>query len=352
MGKFNVNDLLRKNIKNIKPYSSARDEYSGEANVYLDANENPYGAIGGAKYNRYPDPYQRELKKVISEIKNVPENQIFLGVGSDEAIDLLFKAFCYPGKDKAIITSPTYGMYEVSAATNDVQIVDIPLDKEFQPVVDNILEHGEENVKILFLCTPNNPTANLLEKDKIETLIREFDGIVIVDEAYIDFADTQSWSQRLVDFPNLVVIQTFSKAWGMANIRLGMMFASPEIIAIINKIKLPYNISGLVQDYAIETIKTHKAEKDEMVAEIKTERKKLVEKLKTIDYIKQIYPSDANFVLIKTDIPRDIYNYLLDQMIVVRDRSRVALCEGCIRITIGTADENATLMEALERYSL
>jgi len=241
-------------------------------------------------------------------------------------------------------------MYEVSATTNDITIIDIPLDNNFQPKVEEILNHGQENVKILFLCSPNNPTANTFNYNKMENIVANFPGIVIIDEAYIDFAEVESWTQKLNQYPNLIVLQTFSKAWGMANIRLGMMFASPEIIAIVSKIKLPYNISGMVQDYAIETLKTHKAEKDKMVREIIIERKKLVEMLKTLSYVTHIYPSDANFILIKTQSPREIYNHLLNKMIVVRDRSKLALCEGCLRITIGTADENTTLIEALKNY--
>jgi len=350
MSTFNLQSLVRENIWKIKPYSSARDEYSGTASIFLDANENPYGSIDGGNNNRYPDPYQQELKAVVSKIKQVPVDQIFLGVGSDEAIDLLFKTFCYPGKDKVIITSPTYGMYQVSAETNDTQIIDIPLTPDFQLDVEKILESSTDQTKLLFLCSPNNPSGNLLRQNDMERLISGFPGIVIVDEAYIDYSGRQSWTTKLDTYPNLVVLQTFSKAWGLANIRLGMMFASKEIIALINKIKLPYNISGMVQNYAISILTTHEKDKNKLVEKGIKQRGLLAEALSLLPCVEKVYPSDANFLLVKTTEPRKVYDYLLNNQIVIRDRSKLKWCDGAIRITVGTEKENKILVEALKQY--
>jgi len=349
---FDINNFLRENIKNIKPYSSARDEYTGEASVFLDANENSYGTIGGDKYNRYPDPYQRDLKAVVSKIKNVPMEQMFLsGGGSDEGIDLLYKAFCRPGVDKAIIPSPTYGMYEVSANVNDVQILDINLTDNYQPNVEAIIEAGKQDeVKLVFLCSPNNPTGNLYETERVVKILENFNGIVVVDEAYIDFANQASWSSKLNQYPNLIVLQTFSKAWGMANIRLGMMFASKQIIDVVNKIKLPYNISGMVQNYAIKVLSEKAADKDVMVSKLLSERGRLENVFKSLPYIETVYPTDANFILIKTGDARELYNYLLSKTIVVRDRSKIALCANCIRITVGTEEENTILIDVMKKF--
>jgi len=349
MNQFDVNVLLRENIKNMKPYSSARDEYTGEAKIFIDANENPFGSADKSKNNRYPDPYQLRLKEKIASIKHVQVEQIFLGNGSDEAIDLLYKAFCYPYKDKVIITPPTYGMYEVSAETNGNEVVKIPLTPDFNLIVDDILKENKPENKLLFLCTPNNPSGNNLKTKDIETLLKEFKGIVVVDEAYIDFADRKSWTERLSEFPNLVVLQTLSKAWGMANLRLGMMFASTEIISIMNKIKLPYNLNGLVQDVVSEILDNEK-EKNAMVDEILQERKRLVDILSRNKEVLHIYPSDANFLLAKVTNPKDIYSYLLDKGIVVRDRSSQLHCEGCLRITVGTKSENDLLIKAFNEY--
>jgi len=344
---FSLDSLLRENIKNIKPYSTARDEYTGVALINLDANENPYGSIGKDAHNRYPDPYQTPLKELISSIKQVPANQIFLGNGSDEGIDLIYTAFCEPGIDNSIICPPTYGMYEVSADTNNIKCLSVPLTNDYQLQVEKILDTINANTKLIWICSPNNPTGNLIVEKDIETILKSFNGIVVIDEAYIDFAPQTSWSAKLKEYPNLIVLQTFSKAWGLANIRLGMMFASQEIIAIINKIKLPYNISGLVQDYAYETIKNHKSEKDDMVKGILSERVKLSSELKKIKEVEAIYPSDSNFLLVKMKDAHNAYSYLVDKGIIVRDRSKVLLCEDSLRITIGTSQENQELIEKL-----
>jgi len=348
---FNIQTLLRENIRKIKPYSTARDEYTGVALVNLDANENPYGSIGNTKNNRYPDPYQNKLKSLISEIKKIPTSQLFLGNGSDEAIDLLYRAFCNPGVDNVIICPPTYGMYEVSAATQDATCIKVDLTSEYELQPELILNSTNKLTKIIWLCSPNNPTGNLLQTNHIEMLLTQFNGIVVIDEAYIDFANEPSWITRLEEFPNLVVLQTFSKAWGLANIRLGMMFASESIISVINKIKLPYNINGMVQEFAYKTIRENAAEKDQMVKDILDQRDKLSQAIMQIAGVQKVYKSDANFILVKINNAHTIYTYLVDQGVIVRDRSSVKLCENSLRITVGTEDENALLLEKLTQYS-
>jgi len=346
---FDINTILRENIKRIKPYSSARDEFTGEANVFLDANENPLGSVGGSKNNRYPDPYQRELKSVISIIKGIAPEHIFLGNGSDEAIDLLFKSFCRPGIDAAIQISPSYGMYKVSADVNEVNIHEVSLDSNYQPVPETLINHGFENVKILFLCSPNNPTGNLLDREILYNILDNFNGMVVIDEAYIDFSNETSWIAELDNYPNLVVLQTLSKAWGLANLRVGMLFASTELIKVLNKIKLPYNISGLAQDYALNAL-SKIDDKATMVAEILSQRTFLLQELKSIPCVTHIYPTDANFVLVKTTNPDAIYDYLTANKIVVRNRNRIHLCEGSLRLTIGTKEENDALLTALKSF--
>jgi len=346
---FDINSILRENIKRIKPYSSARDEFTGEANVFLDANENPLGSVGGTQNNRYPDPYQRKLKSVISKIKDISVEHIFLGNGSDEAIDLLYKSFCRPGIDAAILISPSYGMYKVSADVNEVTIHEVSLDSNYQPIAETLINHNFDNVKLLFLCSPNNPTGNLLDRKIVFEILDKFNGMVIIDEAYIDFSKEISWISELKNYPNLVVLQTLSKAWGLANLRIGMLFASNELIQILNKIKLPYNISGLAQEYAINALSKHD-DKAAMVAEILIQRSFLLNELKTVPCVLQIYPTDANFVLVKTTNPDAIYNYLTDKKIVVRNRNRIHLCEGSLRITIGSKEENEALLNALRKF--
>ena len=341
-----INELLRPNIRDLKPYSSARDEFSGEAAVFLYANENPFNA----PFNRYPDPYQRELKKRIAAIKEISAENIFLGNGSDEAIDIAIRAFCEPGKDNIVSISPTYGMYQVAADINNIDVKKVLLTPDFELDAEALLKAADEHTKIIFLCSPNNPTGNCFSPQEVKKILDEFNGIVVLDEAYIDFAPDKSWLTRLTQYPNLIILQTFSKAWGMAGIRLGMAFAKDEIINVFSKIKYPYNVNILTQQKALELL----SDNDTMqrwVKELLEERTRLIETLKTKDFVKKVYPTDANFVLIKTPEPKKIYNYLVARKIIVRDRSNVALCEGCLRITVGTPEENRELIEALDGLS-
>jgi histidinol-phosphate aminotransferase len=340
---FDIQKLLRDNIRKLKPYSSARDEFSGEAAVFLDANENPFNA----PYNRYPDPRQKELKSKIAPVKNVSAENIFLGNGSDEPIDLLIRAFCSPGKDNIVAIAPTYGMYRVAADVNDVKVIEAPLNADYTLSAKTVLDTVTPNTKMVFLCSPNNPTGNALEKEAMLEIVDNFDGLVVVDEAYIDFCPEKSLLPLLAEHPNLVVLQTFSKAWGMAGIRLGMAFAGQEIIDVLNRIKYPYNINILTQLKAIELIELEK-EKSDWVKILVSEREKLAEKLQEFPFVVKVFPSDANFLLVKTHDPRGIYNYLVDEKIIVRDRSGVALCEGSLRISVGSEMENQRLIEALE----
>ena len=336
--------LLRNNIKALKPYSSARDEFSGEAEVFLDANENPYNA----PYNRYPDPLQWELKAKISEIKQVAPEKIFLGNGSDEPIDIIFRAFCEPGVDNVVSIDPTYGMYQVAADINNVAIRKVKLNEEYQFKTQDLLNAANLYTKAIFICSPNNPTANLLDKAEIIKLLNEYDGIVVIDEAYIDFSPESSLLPDLDKYENLILLQTFSKAWGMAGIRLGMAFAQPEIIRVFNKIKYPYNINILTQKKAFELL-AKASEKEEWVKIILEERDKMVRKLFKLPFVQVVYPSDANFVLVKMHDARGIYEYLTEQKIIVRDRSKITLCDDCLRITIGSPKENKKLRKALKK---
>jgi histidinol-phosphate aminotransferase len=340
-----INELLRPNIRDLKPYSSARNEFSGEAAVFLDANENPFNA----PYNRYPDPYQRELKKRIAAIKDVTSENIFLGNGSDEAIDIVIRAFCEPGVDNIVSIAPTYGMYQVAADINNIKVRKVLLTADFELDVDSLLDATDKNTKILFLCSPNNPTGNCFRQEDVKKLLDGFDGIVVLDEAYIDFAPDKSWLNKLQQYPNLIILQTFSKAWGMAGIRLGMAFAQNEIINVFSKIKYPYNVNILTQQKALELLTTTD-QMQQWVEELLEERTKLIETLKAKSFVQEIYPTDANFVLLKTKEPKKIYDYLVDRKIIIRDRSNVALCEGCLRITVGTPEENRKLMDALAHF--
>lgn len=342
-----IQELLRPHIKALKPYASARDEFSGQASVYLDANENPYGSISGGDYNRYPDPLQKDVKAKLALLKGIKPEQIFMGNGSDEGIDLLIRAFCKPNVDQIIIMPPTYGMYEVSASIHDVAIISVPLSQQFQPIVEEVLAKATEKTKILFICSPNNPSGNDLDSDKILALIRGFDGIVVVDEAYIDFSSNQSFLRFLPEFPNLVILQTFSKAWGMAALRLGLAYASEEIIAILNKIKPPYNINIHSQQMALEALNNADKVK-KVVDDMVSERINLSEKLKNLQGVEKVYPSDANFILVKMNNASTVYRKLLDTGIVVRDRSKVILCDDCLRITIGVKEENMKLISSLD----
>lgn len=343
---FDLQKLLRENIKNLQPYSSARDEFKGHADVFLDANENAFGSPGGENYNRYPDSFQLELKKKIGSIKGLLPDCVFTGNGSDEVIDLLFRAFCRPGTDNVIICPPTYGMYEVSANINDVFVKKAPLTAAFELDLDLIAELIDENTKLLFLCSPNNPTGNSVHREDVEMILNNFNGIVVIDEAYINYSRQRSFISELTEYPNLVVLQTLSKAWGLAGIRVGMAFASPEIIEVLTKIKPPYNLSETSQKIAIRAI-DKLDQVNEWIRITVQEREKLVKALAGFSFVQKVYPSDANFLLVKMDDPRGMYDALVTKGIIVRDRSKISLCEGCLRITVGTPEENEKLLEAL-----
>lgn len=349
---FNLDNITRKNIKTLKAYSSARSEFKGKEGIFLDANENAFGSPLNENYNRYPDPLQLELKDKLSKIKGLPIQNIFLGNGSDEAIDLLFRAFCEPGKDNIIICPPTYGMYEVSANINDVAIKKVPLTAEtFQLDTANIVKAIDDRTKLIFICCPNNPTGNGVKWNDIKTIIENFNGIVVMDEAYINFAKYRSLIPELLNYPNLVILQTLSKAWGLAGLRIGMAFASEPIIDLFNKIKPPYNINSVSQQLALDAL-DNIGKVNEWIKETVNERDHLMNELSKLSYIKKVYPSDANFFLIKVEEPLTVYNYLIKRRIIVRDRSKVELCEGCLRITVGTADENKLVLTALKEYLL
>jgi histidinol-phosphate aminotransferase len=342
---FNINQFIRDHIKALKPYSSARDEYKdATANmVFLDANENPYN--NGV--NRYPDPQQTSLKDVLAQQKGVSKDNILLGNGSDEVLDLIFRAFCEPKRDKIITLPPTYGMYSVLAHFNAVENIEIDLEYDFQPNVDEILRAASTHTKLLLLCSPNNPTGNSFNSKNIERLLTNFNGIIVIDEAYIDFSGQKSWLNRLEEFPNLIITQTLSKAYGMAGIRLGICYASKEIILVLNKIKPPYNINKLTQQKALERLSKPDVVTNE-VQHILQQRNWLVAKLKTISIIEIIYPSDANFLLVKVDNATKRYNELIEKGIVVRNRANQPGCENCLRFTVGTKLENEKLIEALK----
>jgi histidinol-phosphate aminotransferase len=343
---FDLNSLIRENVKKLTPYSSARDDFKGEAKVFLDANENSLGSPLAKWYNRYPDPHQLKVKQKLSEIKRVPVENIFLGNGSDECIDILQRAFCEPGVDNIIICPPTYGMYEVCANINDVKIKRVNLTNEYQLDLEAIENAIDGNTKMIFLCSPNNPTANSLHPDDIEAILNNYFGLVIIDEAYINFSTQKSFSTQLNEYPNLVVMQTLSKAWGLAALRVGIALASEEIVSVMNKIKPPYNINQASQELALQAL-SEVEQVNEMIKEIVKEREILAEALVNLSSVEKVYPSDANFLLVKVNDPVAIYKKLLERGIVVRDRSRVELCEGCLRITVGTAKENQTLLYAL-----
>jgi len=346
---FSINNIIRANIKNLTPYSSARDEYKGEASVYLDANENAFGSPLEQQYNRYPDPLQYKVKKRLSDIKGVPPRNIFLGNGSDEAIDILFRSFCNPGVDNVILVPPTYGMYEVSANINDVAIKKVLLTEEFQLNLEGIAEAIDAHTKMIFICSPNNPTGNSINRDDIETLLANFNGLIVVDEAYINFSRQKTFIQELTEYANLVVLQTLSKAWGLAGLRVGMAFASEEIIEVMNKVKPPYNINDASQQLALKALENVDLV-NSWIKETLIQRDKLVLQLKDLDFVLDIYPSDANFILVKTTDPKKIYNFLVEKGIIIRDRSKVDLCEGCLRITVGTPVENDTLLRTLQNF--
>jgi len=347
---FNLQNLLRENIKNLTPYSSARDEFQGEASIYLDANENAYGSPLDENYNRYPDPLQHEVKRKIMAIKGVPVRNIFLGNGSDEAIDILFRSFCRPSIDNVILVPPTYGMYQVSANINDIAVQNVPLTAEYQLNMEGIAEAINPNTKLIFVCSPNNPTGNSINREDVETLLANFNGIVVVDEAYINYSRQKSFIQELTEYGNLVVLQTLSKAWGLAGLRIGMAFASEEIIEVFNRVKPPYNINEASQKLALKALDNFD-QVNQWIKETLLERDKLVLGLKKFSFVLDIYPSDANFILVKTVSPKTIYQFLVEKGIIVRDRSKIELCEGCLRITIGMPSENIQLLNTLNSFS-
>ena len=348
-GSFNLNTLLRDNIKKLVPYSSARSEFKGEASILLDANENAFGSPYRKDYHRYPDPLQHQVKAKLTKIKGVPAENIFLGNGSDEAIDLLFRMFCVPGVDNVILVPPTYGMYEVSANINDVAFKKVNLTADYQLNLDAIAAAIDAHTKMIFICSPNNPTGNSLNRQDIETVLVNFDGIVVVDEAYINYAKQPSFTNDLAEFPNLVVLQTLSKAWGLAALRLGMAFASKEIIEVFNKIKPPYNINQATQDIILEAL-DNVEQVNTWIKAVVEERELLSERLRALEQVAHVTPSDANFILVKLEEPKALYNFLVSHGIIVRDRSKVELCEGCLRLTIGTAEENAAVLAAVYTF--
>ena len=341
-----LEQLVRPNIWKLAPYSSARDEYSGkEAHVFLDANENPYGA----PYNRYPDPLQRELKKQISKVKGIPEDMIFLGNGSDEAIDLPYRIFCQPGRDNVVAIEPTYGMYRVCADINDVEYRPVLLDEHYDFKAADLLAACDSHTKLIWICSPNNPTGNSLNRDEMLKVIQDFEGIVIIDEAYSDFSKQQTFRSELAAHPNLIVLNTMSKAWALAGIRLGMAFASKDIINIYNKVKYPYNVNILTQQQALETLKDP-FEIDRWVKTLLGERARMMQAFQELPICEKVYPTDANFFLAKMTDAQGIYNYLVDKGIIVRNRSRIQLCNNCLRITIGLKSENNELLAALRQF--
>ncbi len=337
-----LKELVRKNVWNMKPYSSARDEFQGNASVFLDANENPFNA----PYNRYPDPMQWELKKCIAELKQVDCSSVFLGNGSDEPIDLVIRAFCDPGVDNIVGITPSYGMYEVAAEVNGVEFRKVTLDTAFDLDVARMFAAVDDRTKVVFLCSPNNPTGNILSRDRIYQLLNAFQGIVVLDEAYIDFATEASFLTELKQYPNLIVLQTLSKAWGAAAIRLGMAFSSPEVIALLNKIKYPYNVNLLTQQRALEILNPERMQ--QQLRMILSERNRLQQALPELSGIRKVYPTDANFLLVDVGDATALYQQLVDRGIIVRNRTTVTLCQGCLRITVGTPEENNILLDALK----
>jgi len=338
---FDLASLVRKNILSLKPYSSARDEFSGSEGIFLDANENPFGT-----YNRYPDPRQKALKKALSELKNVPQDQIFIGNGSDEVIDLIFRVFGNPGTDSVIICPPTYGMYEVSANINDIRVIAVPLRDDFQLDIDAILKriHNDDSVKLIFVCSPNNPTGNTLRD--IDTILDNFNGIVVIDEAYIDFCPESSHLGNIQRYPNLIVMQTFSKAWALAGARVGIAYAQPEIIALMNKTKPPYNVSKLNQEAVLKALSKEKTTNNR-IATILEQKKMLIQELPKITFVKKVYPSDANFLLVEMENANAVYNQLVEKKVITRNRS--SQVKNCIRITVGSPKENRILLAELKK---
>lgn len=343
---MNLQDLVRPNIYHLKPYSCARDEFKGEASAYLDANENPLNA----PYNRYPDPLQKDLKEKVAKLKNIDSEKLFFGNGSDEPIDLVVRIFCEPGVDNIVAIDPTYGMYQVCADINNVEYRKVLLLEDYSLDVESVLAKVDAHTKVIFMCSPNNPTGNDLDMNEMKRILDGFSGIVVIDEAYIDFSSRPSFLTMLDTYPNLIVLQTFSKAWGLAAIRLGMAFASPEIISFFNKVKYPYNINLLTQYFVGEEIKKLKR-KNDWVDMLLTERTELVAQLESLPMVVKVFPSDANFVLVRVNDANATYRYLVEQGIIVRNRNNVSLCLGCLRITVGIPEENALMIEALKNMN-
>lgn len=339
---MNLQQLVRKNVWNMKPYSSARDEFKGEASVFLDANENPLND----KYNRYPDPLQWSLKQKIAKVKNIAPENIFLGNGSDEPIDLVIRIFCEPRIDNIVAVDPTYGMYQVCAEVNDVEYRKVLLNENFDLDAQKLLEKTDRNTKLIFLCSPNNPTGNLLSREEIKKVLDSFEGIVVVDEAYIDFASEATWLNDLDKYPNLIILQTFSKAWGLAAVRLGMAFASAEIIKLFNKVKYPYNVNILTQNFVGDELDKLELRK-QWIATLLEGREYLINELPKLPFVEKIYPTDANFILVKVEDANSLYKQLADKGVIVRNRNSVSLCAGCLRITVGTDKENEMLIKTL-----
>ena len=346
---FELDKLIRPNIKTLKPYSSAKDEYTGAAKILLDANENSLGSPLTKWYNRYPDPYQKQLKEKLAFVKQIAANQIFIGNGSDECIDILFRTFCEPGKDNIIICPPTYPMYEVSANINDITVQNAPLLSDYQLNVAHIEQLVNERTKIIWICSPNNPTGNSLDRIDIETILNHFDGIVVIDEAYINFSKQKSFVQSLIDYPNLVVMQTLSKAWGLAGLRLGMCFANPDIIGYMNKVKAPYNINIVTQELALQALE-EVGQVNDMIKLLVDMRNALAQVIASMPHVIQVFPSDTNFILVKIPHARKLYEFLMSKGIIVRDRSALALCEDSLRITVGTEQENTLLVDAMYEW--
>ena len=348
---FDLNNLIRDNIKTLKPYSSARHEFKGKASVFLDANENPYGSPLPDKFNRYPDPLQWQLKFQIARIKGVPAENIFVGNGSDEVIDLAYRIFCTPGKDNVIVCPPTYGMYEVSGNINDVEIRKVNLTSDFQLDVEGVMNAVDTNTKLIFICSPNNPTGNNMRREDVEIILNNFSGIVIIDEAYINYSKQKTFIQELTEYPNLVVMQTLSKAWGLAALRLGLCYASMDIIDLFNKVKPPYNINNASQLLALEALQNADIVNEWIKASVQ-QKEIVIKELSAFNFVEKIYPSDANFFLMKVKDASKLYDYLVENEIVVRNRSRDPGCENCLRITIGTPEENKQLLYLLKNYKM
>lgn len=346
---FDLDKLVRQNIKTLKPYSSARHEFKGKASVFLDANENAYGSPLHEKFNRYPDPLQWQLKFQLARIKGVPAENIFVGNGSDEVIDLAYRIFCDPAKDNVVICPPTYGMYEVSANINDVAIKKVNLTKDFQLDVEGVLEAIDANTKLLFICSPNNPTGNNMKRDEVEFLLNNFPGIVIIDEAYINYSKQKTFIRELTEYPNLIVMQTLSKAWGLAALRVGLCYASMDIIDLYNKVKPPYNINEASQQLALDAL--HETETvNAWIKEVVQQKEFIVKQLGAFSFIEKIYPSDANFILVKVKDANNLYDHLASHEVIVRNRSKEVHCDNCLRITVGTPGENQQLIELLNQY--